>query len=499
MHLSDRFYEELVDVTGQIAAVRAGGPGDIERLTMRQAAINKLILHCEKASTMGNIARLLTAKLSAIMADQPVKMNADSSVIACANGVVDLRTGSVRHALPEDYITRNTGVVYKHDIDTGWWEEVVLKMCNRNPRLAEFLQVWCGYCLTGITREHCMAILWGAGRNGKNLLIDSVASAMGNYSSALPASFLEAMGSQAAMDNNMLFAMAQLDGIRLAYVSETGEKGKLKESWVKSQTGDRKIRARLSRMDFYEFQLTHKLIVGTNHKPEITGTDDGVWERIRMAPMRVRFGTQAEIDAGIAHELADVHLLSRATSKAGTEAVLKWCVDGARKYLEHGLRRYTPPEIHAETLSYRREQDVMGQFLQDATVWVNPLEVEKVKDCEGSGKGKIWATMDLNARLRVEKQALWRAYTMWCEEHGHMAMSTTMFNRRVTSAQRFWQDDTGDEQVMPPLDVVKAGSSYFYRYLRLSENGTRMRDVAISRAERRVSGRELPPSDFGDE
>lgn len=480
MHLSDRFYEELATVTATIGEVRAGGAGDLEALTRRQQAINKLIIHCEKANTMGAIARLLTAKLTAVMADRPQKMNHDGSMLACKNGVVDLATGVVRHPRPEDYITRNTGTVYKHDADIGWWEEIVMQMCSGNPRLAEFLQVWCGYCATGLTKEHAMAILWGMGRNGKNLLIDSVASSLGNYAAALPASFLESMGDQKSMDNNMLYAMAKLDGIRMSYVSETGEKGKLKESWVKAQTGDRTVSARLAHKDFYEFQLTHKLVVGTNHKPEITGTDDGVWERIRMIPMRVRFGTQEEIDAGIAQALANRDLLARATSTEGREVVLKWVVAGASKYLAHGLRRYTPPEIVAETLGYRREQDVMGQFLQDATDWVNPVEVNRVMGLEGPGN-KVFQGMTLDDRLRVEKQELWRTYTVWCEEHGHHAMSATMFSRRVTGAQRFWQDDIGGEKLMRPLDTIKVKNTSFYRYLRLSENGVRMRNIARSR------------------
>ena len=496
MHLSDRFYEELAEVTAQVNEARAQG-GDVEALARRQTALNKLIIHCEKANTMGSVARFLTAKLTAVMADRPVKMNSDIAILACRNGVVDLRDGTVRHPRPDDYITRNTGVTYKHDIDVSWWEDVVLKMCNGNPRLAEFLQVWCGYCATGQTKEHCMAILWGSGRNGKNLLIDSVAACLGGYASALPASFLESMGKQESMDNNMLYAMAQLDGIRLAYVSETGEKGKLKESWVKSQTGDRKIRARLARKDYYEFDLTHKLIVGTNHKPEITGTDDGVWERIRMVPMRVRFGTEEEMAQGIAQQLADRELLSKATTPQGREAVLKWVVAGAGKYLAHGLRRYTPPEVAAETKMYRREQDVMGQFLQDATEYIQGPEVERVMKLEETPQARAFKEMTLEDRLRVEKQELWKTYCIWCEEHGHYAMSSTMFARRITAAQRFWQDEVGDEKLMRPLDSIKVNNAYFYRYLRLSENGMRMRNV--SRHREQMKGPQPTPSGSGEQ
>jgi P4 family phage/plasmid primase-like protien len=399
------------------------------------------------------------------------------------------------HGRAEDYITRNTNVVYKNDIDTKWWEDTVLSMCGGNPRLAEFLQVWAGYCATGFTREHCMAILWGSGRNGKNLLIDSVAQALGGYASSLPAAFLESMGNQSNMDNNMLFAMAQLDGIRMAYVSETGERGKMKESWVKSQTGDRMVRARLARQDYYEFPLTHKLVVGTNHKPEVTGTDDGVWERIRMVPMRVRFGTEAEVEAGIAQQLADRALLGKTTDKAGAETVLRWIVVGAGKFLKHGLRRYTPPEIVAETLGYRREQDVMGQFLQDATDWIDPAEVLRVQSVEGQGSNRVYMAMSLDERLRVEKQEFWRTYAVWCDEHGHMPLSSTKFGQKVTAAQRFWQDDIGGEKLMRPIELTKAGNTWFLRYVRLSENGVRLRNIARSRLQS-IAKQDL---DHGDE
>lgn len=486
MHLSDRYYDELAEVVAGINELRGRGAvndQEMENLTRRRDAIQRMIVHCEKAATIGNVARMLTAKLSALMADQPVKMNSDPTVIACANGVVELKTGTLRWPKAIDYITKNTGVVYKEDADTGWWEQIVKQICGDNPRMAEFLQVWCGYCLTGYTKEHCMAIFWGMGRNGKNLLIDSLAAAMGNYAQSLPSSFMESTGIRDTMDNNMLFALAQLDGVRMAYISETGERGKLRESWVKSQTGDRIVRARLARENFYEFQLTHKFTVGTNHKPEITGTDDGVWERVRMVPFRIRFGTEEEIASGIAQQLADRDLLNRTTSTAGREAVLKWAVAGARKYLEHGLRRYTPPEIHAETLGYRREQDVMGQFLTTATEYIHPNDVDKIKAIEVQGNRQFQA-LSTEDRLRIEKRELWQTYCVWCEENGHKPMSATTFAKRITVAQRFWQDDIGDERLMPALDSVKVGASWCYRYIRLSEEGYRMRAVARAQRER---------------
>lgn len=498
MHLSDRFYDELNEITERFEqAQRAGDQTIADQLGSRRTAIRKLIEHCEKARTMSSVATLLTAKLRTILEADCHRMNPDGSLLSVENGVVELATGALRHARPGDYLTRSTGVKYKRGLDTSEWDAVVFQICGGNPRLAEFVQVWAGYCATGYTNEHAMLIMWGNGRNGKNLLIDAIATAMGGYSHALPSAFLESMGNAASMDNNMMFAMAQLDGVRLAYVSETGEKGKMRESWVKSQTGDHKLRARLARENFYEFQVTHKLVVGTNHKPEITGTDDGVWERIRLMSMGIRFGSPEEIEAGIAQHPMIVGLLDKFTNTHGSEVILKWVVEGARKYLEGGLRKYTPPEISAQTKMYRREQDTLGQFLQIVTVFVPKAEVDRIRGLEGGGvNAKVFAAMKMDERLRVEKQDFWRIYSVWCEENGHYAMSATMFSRRITGAQRFWQDDVGNEQLMQPLEVVKAATAYYYRYVRLSDVGYRLRGVAHYKAQQ--SARQ-EPTDEGEQ
>ena len=479
MQLSGTYYDSLAVVKKEIEDGRASG-ADVEALTRRQVSLQKMIKHCEKGSTVSMISKMLYALLVTVLSEKPVKMNPDSSILACKNGVMELKTGTLRAAHLKDYITLNTGVNYNDKADVTWWEDAVLAMCGGDKALAEFLQVWCGYSLTGYTNEHCMAILWGMGRNGKSLLVDALRVAMGGYASALPAGFLESTGADSSMDNNMIYAMARLHGVRMAHISETGEKGKMRESWVKSQTGDMNVSARLPYQGFIEFQLTHKLFVGTNHKPEIAGTDDGVWERIRMVPMRVRFGTQEEIDSGIAQALSDPGLLARTASAEGKEAVLRWAVAGAGKYLQNGLRKYTPAVITTETLGYRREQDVLGQFLQSSTEWVNPIELKRVKEIE-SNDVKIWREMSLNDKLRVEKQEFWNIYSVWCDEHGHHVMSATMFARRVTSAQRWWQaNDGGADKVMPVLDGLKSNNAYFYRYLRLSENGNRMRLASIA-------------------
>lgn len=484
IQLADQFYLELGAVRLQREeAVRLGRDEVAAALGQRVVALSQLIVLCEKSSTIGNVAKLVRAKLITVLDTKQRRMNPDEAILACANGVVDLRTGAVRTPAPGDYITRNTAVIYKNDVDMTWWEDVVAKITNHNPRLKDFLQVWAGYCATGMTREHCMAFWHGGGRNGKNLVVDAIAAALGGYAQSLPSSFLEFTGKDnASQDNNLLYALAQLDGCRFAYISETGEKGRMREAMVKSQTGDKTLRARLAHKDYYEFTVTHKLTVCSNHKPSVSGTDDGIWSRIRLVPFNTIFGSPERVEAGIAQYLEDRSLLERARSKTGREAILRWVVEGAKKYLANGLDRYLPPEVAAETLGYRREQDVLGQFLQDATKYIAPAEVARIVAMEGGGAhAKAFAAWTLDQRARIERQELWRVYAMWAEEHGHFAMSSTTFARRITGAQRFWLDEGGAEHLMKPLEVVRTGGGVqLYRYARFSEVGIRLRNVARS-------------------
>jgi putative DNA primase/helicase len=473
MHMSNDYHQQRLQTIVQLEAALADGrQEEAQQLARRRDHLGKMITYCEKGSTIGTVARLVTHKAETVMEEYPVRMNPDPCLLNCRNGVVDLRTGSLRWPVLGDYITQNTGVDYLPDANTEadqWWAERV-GMIAGSPANAEFLQVWFGYCATGLTGEHCMAVMHGNGRNGKNVLMDAVAGALGEYAIALSNSFLESQD-RAEVGNNVLYMMAQLNGRRFAYVSETGERGKLRESIVKSLTGDKTIRARLAHQDYFEFPVTHKFTIGTNHKPEISGTDDGVWARIRLIPMRVKFGPQEEVDAGVAQYLKDP-TMDAALKRPGTiEAVLRWVVQGARKYLSHGLARYVPVEVTAETVVYRRDQDVLGLFLQQVSEPIGLTEIEALERRVAGLPTKAVGAMSDSDLLRVNKGQLWRAYAVWARDNGHGVMSSTMFGRRLSSAKRFWPGDGTGEVLMKPLEVIRTQRGDCWRWFRWNTFG----------------------------
>ncbi|MDS9991089.1 phage/plasmid primase, partial [Xylella fastidiosa] len=92
-------------------------------------------------------------------------------LLNCANGTVDLRTGTLKAHRPEDYITRVVPVNYTPDAAAPVFKKTLARItCEEGQAqqpLSDFLQRWFGYCATGSVREHKMAVMYGMGRNGK--------------------------------------------------------------------------------------------------------------------------------------------------------------------------------------------------------------------------------------------------------------------------------------------------------------------------------------------
>ena len=70
---------------------------------------------------------------------------------------------------------------------------------------------------------------------------------------------------------------------------------RIAEAKIKSFTGGDMISARPLYGEWVDFQPIGKIFLTTNNRPEIRGSDDGIWRRIREIPFNRQF-TEAEQD-----------------------------------------------------------------------------------------------------------------------------------------------------------------------------------------------------------
>ena len=91
--------------------------------------------------------------------------------------------------------------------------------------------------------------------------------------------------------------------------------------------------------------------MATNHKPNIRGTDTGIWRRIRMIPFDLKL-TEETMDGKIPGRL-----------EKELPGILNWAIQGYMRWQRDGL--CTPQSVKDATMEYREEEDDLGQFISD--------------------------------------------------------------------------------------------------------------------------------------
>jgi putative DNA primase/helicase len=128
--------------------------------------------------------------------------------------------------------------------------------------MVDFLRRWCGYCLTGSTREHAFAFVHGPGGNGKSVFLNTLAGIMADYSAtAAMETFADSRHDRHSTE------LAMLKGARLVTASETEAGRGWAEAKVKAITGGDPITARFMRQDNFTYTPQFKLLIAGNHAP----------------------------------------------------------------------------------------------------------------------------------------------------------------------------------------------------------------------------------------
>jgi putative DNA primase/helicase len=339
---------------------------------------------------------------------KPDDLDRDLWLLNCANGTLDLRTGTLQPHRRDDRITRCLRVNFDQGAECPRWQAFLHRILDGNADLIGFVQRAVGYTLTGSTAERCLFILHGGGQNGKTVFLEGLRLLLGDYVARTPTQTLLAKRGDSIPND-----LARLRGVRLVTASETGDGNRLDEALVKDITGGDRVVARFMRGEWFEFTPHFKIFLSTNHKPRITGTDDAIWDRLRLVPFLIRIPEEerrpmeqmlAEFDAELA-------------------GILNWAVQGCLDWQRHGLGE--PPEVRIATLDYRGEMDTLGEFLADCCLLRPDARVSSHDLYE---EYKRWAT-DAGERVWSHKR-----FAQGLEQRG----SQQGFRKQHTREGRVW-------------------------------------------------------------
>lgn len=322
-------------------------------------------------------ARRIASALELSAVDERTVIRADEldvhpHLLAAANGTIDLRTGELRPSRRCDLITLATPVTVDPDAECPRWERFLAEVFDGDADLVAWMQRLVGYCLTGDTREHVLPVLHGDGANGKSTLVGVLERLLGPLAlTAAFETFLDGRGGTADYD------LARLRGARLVVASESAQGRRLDERIVKQVTGGDTITARHPYGRPFSYRPAYKVLLVTNHRPAVDGTDEAIWRRLQLIPFERSFRGQEDRNLS-------------ATLDRETAGILTWAIRGAVAWHEHGLGHVAA--VGAATADYRAEEDTLGVFLADRC-HLEPVAEVPVAELRG-------------------------AYVEWCERHG---------------------------------------------------------------------------------
>lgn len=293
------------------------------------------------------------------------RWDADPWVLACKNGVVDLKTGEIRNAKQSDYIRTVIATEYKHlqercpsfdqFLKDIFYEENQVKTI----KTIKFIQRLLGYGITGLAVEHIFPVLYGRkGRNGKDTLLKVLEHALGNNTSRPIAGPVgqEILLSGTKSPNSATPYIYELRFKRMAWVSETNEHAKLDPGQVKLLTGGGTLTGRLLNQNPIAFDPQHLLMLVTNFKPRAPINDYALWNRLLLINFGISFVDnptqpwQKKRDKELFYKLKE--------EKSG---ILSWLIRGAIDWNRYTLQ--IPDHIEETTQEYAREEDDFSEFV----------------------------------------------------------------------------------------------------------------------------------------
>lgn len=302
-------------------------------------------------------------------------LDRDPYLVGVAQGVLDLRTGSLVDDPARCLVTRRIPVSWDPMARAPRFRTFLSEVFSDDQDLIDFVQRWLGYCLTGSVQEQVLCVFHGPkAHNGKSTLLDLMLELFGDdYAHAANHDILSDERAKGTHNTDR----NQMRGRRLSVLDEWPRGAGFDETAIKKVTGGKKQSGRGIQEDESNFRATAKVIIGSNYVIEISGENRGVWRRVKIIPFLRSFDptTNPTLWANLVAELP---------------GILAWVVEGTREWYRRseadraqGKGRSgldVPPVVDEYTNRIRGDLDDVGRWAEerlifDAACSATPTEI----------------------------------------------------------------------------------------------------------------------------
>ena len=319
------------------------------------------------------------------------QFDASPDELNVANGVVNLETGEVIAHQPSQLFTYCVDVPYLPGADSSVWEEFLARSVGGGPEIVDFLQRCVGYSLTGHTHEEKMFYIYGPTRSGKGVFTETLLALLG-ATLATEVDFNIFTRERQQDANN--FDLAPLKAARFLAASESSRYQRLNEAKVKQMTGGNSIWCAFKYSKHFSYRPQYKIWLTSNYEVNADPNDLAVWGRL----VRLEFPV-----SHLGEE--DVSLKARLRQPEHLAGVLRWAVEGARRWYVEGLE--IPAALQAHLAATRDELDTVQHWLEESTL--------------------------PDATSFLSNDTIRSSYQEWCEAQGFKPMNGMHLSRTITT------------------------------------------------------------------
>jgi P4 family phage/plasmid primase-like protien len=271
------------------------------------------------------------------------------------NGVVDLTTGHVKplateSGLPNHWCTKLVPCEYDPDAKSELWQ-ATLKRLFVDGELVELFRLFVGYSITGVSTEEKSLWMYGDTGNGKSTVLTAIRNALGP----------EYVG--VAHEDLLVKASGKHDDIkahivdkRLVIAIETDESPQLDERLFKALTGGDVINARQLYEQSNDYKPVWKIVLATNHLPDIKNFDDAIRRRLLIVPTAETVPENQRVP----------YLKQVLAQEEHAKAILAWAIRGARDWYAELVRNtYDPTKPRTGLVVPEVVRLAIDQYQQD--------------------------------------------------------------------------------------------------------------------------------------
>ena len=397
-----QYYFDRAAICNHKAGIMEGKPDLADKMTLllaeAKACIKFARAHC--SSTHGRNSILIDMEARKALWAYKDAFDQSSWLLGVANGVVDLRTGTLREEQQSDMILRRCPVEYIA-------EEPAVFAGSNVPKLKRFLHqvtaiehgkhdaallywLWLklGACLRGENALTSLEIWSGTGANGKTVLSNLIQKVLGDsdeggYACSTNAGvILSAVKSRDAESSTPF--LVKLLGARIVFMSETKDTQYLNEPLVKQLTGGDKVAARGNYQDAHTYNVTFNPILLTNAMPNIAEGGDALWDRLSAIPFSCRWerNGKALTETSLKHPVADSwfrHELLQ--DRECLQWFLWWLVQGAALWEVEGMPDEVPERVQKLMGTYRAKNNPFEELVFDCGLGVTVEPTEDPHKC----------------------------------------------------------------------------------------------------------------------